>query len=73
VVRTLKIRNLLISVGIPQKKVGISIELKSKMELLSIEIPWNSNFPLGIHRSSWRRVKTSKNMEGRNEKYGGQE
>jgi len=55
-----------ISVGIPQKKVGISMELESKMAealancfpLKFHGIPWNSDFSLGICRNSRRRVKT---------------
>jgi len=58
---------LTISVGIPWKKVGISMELESKMAeapancfpLKFHGILRNSDFPLGIHRNSWRRVKTS--------------
>ena len=57
---------LTISVGIPQKKVGISMELESKMAealancfpLKFHGIPWNSDFSLGICRNSRRRVKT---------------
>ena len=58
---------LTISIGIPQKKVGISMELETKMAeapancfpLKFHGILWNSDFPLRIHRNSWRRVKTS--------------
>jgi len=47
---------LTISIGIPWKKVGISMELESKMAeapancfpLKFHGIPWNSDFPLGI-------------------------
>jgi hypothetical protein len=57
-----------ISVGIPRKKVGISMEWETKMAeapakcfpLKFLGIPRNSDFPLGIRRNSWRRVKTSK-------------
>jgi len=63
-------RILTISIGIPQKKVGISMELESKMAeapansfpLKFHGIPQNSDFPLGICRNSWRRVKTSRNV-----------
>jgi len=56
-----------ISIGIPWKKVGISMELESKMAeapancfpLKFHGILQNSNFPLRIRRNSWRRVKTS--------------
>jgi len=64
-------RILTISVGIPRKKVGISMELETKMAeapancfpLKFHGILWNSDFPLRIHRNSWRRVKTSNNTK----------
>jgi len=61
-----------ISVGIPQKKVRISMELETKMAeapancfpLKFHGIPRNSDFLLGICRNSWRRVKTSEKDSG---------
>ena len=61
---------LTISIGIPWKKVGISMEMEAQMAEAPAKcfpwkfhgIPQNSDFPLGIHRNSRRRVKTSENF-----------
>jgi len=62
---------LTISIGIPWKKVGISMELDTKMAeapancfpLKFHGIPWNSDFPLRIQQIPWELMEEGKDLK----------